>query len=167
MNLQPLMDLIHSRAFGLTALFTLLGIATVVYGFMLRNRGKVVNWVVTDGQLIDCDIIAGAKSRRSTNYKEIFGLFIRYSYSVNGHSYVGENVKVDQRFIPVKDYKQGEQLAKKFNTQTHFMVYYDPFHPSDCTLEIGQREKRNDSAMLYKLGVVCLFLALCFYVGFR
>jgi len=167
MNLQPLIDLIHSQFFGLIVLFTLLGTAALVYGFTLRNRGKVINWAVTDGQLIDYDIRCGAKSRHSTNHKERFGLFIRYSYSVNGRSYVGENAKVDQRFIPVKDYKHGEQLVIKFNTHSHLMVYYDPLHPSDCTLEVGQRQKYSGLAILYGMGIMCLFWALYFYVGLK
>ena len=160
MNLQPLINIIQSRPFLLTAVFVLLGMLALIHGIIVRNYGKVINWAKTNGQFIDYNVTLKRSKRHHYNNKEKYVVYIRYNYMVNGRHYVGNKFEVDRSVIEVDDPKEGKRVAAKFTAHPNLIVYYNPTNPSDCTLKVGQRPKNEYTRRNFAAALVLLVFAI-------
>jgi len=105
------------------------GVFASIHGvYYVYSVNKTQSWPSVDG-VIERSFVDKSISDGRTRYRAK----IRYIYSVDDISYIGDRVKFGANL----NKSSAESIVKKYGIDRKVKVYFDPINPSDAVLEPG------------------------------
>jgi hypothetical protein len=125
---------------GKTA-FLVGGLALCVFGVWLGREGRrAASWPTTEGTVVYSEVV---ELPRSLDDRRRFGetrpqqAEVRYSYTVDGHTYRGKGIAMSTGLLPFWEDVLARRIRDRYAVGDRVTVYYDPADPRLAVLEPG------------------------------
>ena len=143
---QALVILLVAGIFGLIVLaaegaapiaIAAFGCLMILYGGLRLVRGRQSRyWPVTSGEMIDSGV--GVWYRRLAQVgPALYFPEVRFSYAVNGKSYIGTRYAMEPQCVWSTDEVAAREIAAKLHSGCEVSVYYKPDQPEFAVLHPG------------------------------
>ena len=153
-------------------LFLLVGIVFSVIGISnVSQAGRTWDWPFVEGKVVSSQVIAGQPSRNpanngAPNHGVSYYPVVKYEFSVDGNSYLGDQVFVGR--VGLARRSSAQAIVGKYRPNQSVTVYYDPVSPSQCVLERGAQWSTYFFVFIGAgLGAVALLIAVIAPIGLR
>jgi len=133
--------------------FYLLKTAIVDY----TQSKKALNWPTASAQIIGSELITNYDSEGSNTYT----VEVNYQYSVNGISYINDNLAFGYSSSSSK--KTQQKILDKLNNAKKIYINYKPEDPQTSVIVPGLN---NSTIGTFIFSIVWLFFVFCFTIAF-
>ena len=125
---------------------------------IIQARGST-SWPSVQGKIIKSEVKKLRQGKinhkkigtRSPRKRPQFLPDIEYTYEVNGQQFTGKQVA----FMTEYGKENAEQMTRKYAIGKMVTVFYNPKHPTHCTLEVGM------SSSVYLLPIIGVGMLAC------
>lgn len=150
---------------GLVTALVFLGLGFFMLRKAIRNRrmaAAAAQWPTTDGTVISTDVVKRTHKSENGGF-DYFVPQIRYEYKANGSRRQGNVIRIGLDDMGYMEENKAREHVARYPVGATIPVRYDPDHPDDAVLEIGEvgvTRKIFAGAILAALGVAAIVFAI-------
>ncbi|ARN56917.1 DUF3592 domain-containing protein [Sedimentisphaera salicampi] len=141
--------------------FAIVAIITV-YSFIKFLSSA--NWVKTEGVILESRVDKFHNRNIEDTLRYQFKPVVRYSYTVNGAGYTGNNIFSGSKDVLMHSSADAEQMIEDYKKDKMVNVYYNPEKPEEsCLISAGSLPK----SFIAVLGIILLVIGSVIFMGIK
>lgn len=129
----------------LVTVLAFFGLSAAAFGVAfdaLNDEDEISNWPSAQGEIVYFESFENVRDTDMSMVGDVvdsaYSVVLRYEYEVDGETYVGERISVDETVTDenrLVEKERAEELSEKYSVGTEVEVYYNPDDPARAGLE--------------------------------